>query len=358
VAATGGDGVSKADEQRRIVERASALVRKTYGENSSDRADRVLAYPSIFASTGSIVLDRAITGHLPGGIAFGPKRGRVYHGFGDPSLGKSVIGDMIVWHVQSDLNGYNLISETEGSRDAHFADALGTDLERVEIQMAPHTIERMFDMGIDYHDSVRATDKTTPFFWLIDSLETVASGRTFGVKMSGKQGGVYEYGGGRAGAIGDGLRRLADLCAQYPTSVLLLNQVRERPGVMFGDSKTPTGGKSPRFLASAEFKLSASKFGVVDGGNGRGAGRWVHAKIVKNKTASPYAQCEFYIDFQKGLHKWAGLIEALDAEGIVAIKHNPKGQFTGTEFTVRKTGEVLPIGEFTTWVQREKILEK
>lgn len=345
--------VTKA-EREKLTRQASAAVRKAYGEGSSERAIKVLAYPSLWASTGSLALDRAIAGQVPGGVPMGPRSGRVIHVFGDPSLGKSVLVDQLVLSVQR-IDGYSLISETEGSRDPHFADALGVDLGQVEIQPAPDTIEQLFDMGLEYHDKIREKDPATPFFWGVDSLELIEAGRTWGVKMSGKESGVYQYGGGRAGAIGAALRKVAHACASYPTSVLVLNQVREKPGVMFGDPKQPTGGKSPRFLASVEVKLTSSELGIVHG-VGRAVGRWVHARVVKNKVANPFSECDFYIDFARGLRPWAGVAEGLAKEGVIAIEKTKKGQFAGKEFTVVKTGEVLPTAEFVAWCKRSGAL--
>lgn len=345
-----------ASERQKFAAGAAAAVNQLYGAGRMGTAGKILTRPSLWASTGSYALDYALRWRAPGGIPMGPTNGRVIHIFGDPSLGKSVIIDHIVWGVQQ-LQGYTYVSETEGSRDLHFAEALGVNLDTFYVQPAPDTIEQMFDMGIKYHDDIRKHDKRSPFFWGIDSLETIEAGRTFGVTMSGKQGGAHEYGGGRAGAIGAALRKLAHICALYPTTVVLLNQVRDRPGIMFGDPKKPTGGNAPRFLASAEVKLTSSEYGMIREGN-RVTGRWIHARVVKNKMASPYGEADFLIDFKQGIQRWPGVLEQLEADKLVAVKRNKDKSIAEDEFTVVKTGEVLPLAEFTRWCVQQKMLER
>lgn len=343
-------------DRRKLIERASAAVKKAYGAGRSVRASLDLAYPTIWASTGSYVLDRIIAGRVPGGIPFGPKRGKVIHAYGKWSVGKSVLVDMVAKDVQQKLKGLTLVSETEGSRDPHFADAVGLDLEEVEIQR-PETIEEMNDLGVEWVEDVRKQDQEIPIFWAIDSLETIEAGQTFQVRMTGKTGGAYEFGGGRPGKIGAMLRKMANMCSKHPTSVLIINQMRARPGVMFGKQTGSTGGNAPHFLASCEIELSTSRFGVIER-NGRAVARWVHARAEKNKISPPFAQGDFLIDFARGIRPWAGVAEMLEAEGVIVAAKTPKGQVTGEEFTVVKTGEVLPLKDFVAWSEQSKVLEQ
>lgn len=343
-------------DSRKLIERASAAVRKRYGDNvPSERAsvDLVALEDSVFVSTGSLALDRAIAGRIPGGIPVGPKRGRVVHIFGDPSLGKTLLLDMLLMGCQV-IKGLGLVSEVEGSRDPHFAKAIGLDLSLVEIQR-PRTVEELFDAGLDFIADVRKSDSDIPILWGWDSLELVEAGKTFGDRMS--ESGSFHYGGGRAEAIGAGCRKVAVECSRHPTTFVILNQIRENVGVMFGAAKKPPGGHAARFFASVEVQLSSSKLGRVEQ-KGRVTARWVHAKIVKNKIAAPFAECDFLIDFHKGVRRWSGLAEMLDREEIISAKKDQKGRVVGDEFIVTATGECLPLKEFTAWCEREKVLEK
>lgn len=334
----------------------SAEVNQAFPDVHNEIAKQDLVPVSDWASTGSLALDRAIAGRLPGGVPMGPRRGRVVHIYGEKSLGKSVLLDMVFRSVQQ-MGGVCNVSETEGSREPHFAEAIGLDLRLLNVQRPP-TIEMLIDAWLDWVAKTRKrVGPGVPIIGGLDSLELVEGKRTFGIKMSGKEGGAHEFGGGRAAAIGAGCRKVAHVCSTERTSWVILNQVREAVGVMFGNPKKPGGGKAVPFFASVEVELKSSKYGKVLDDRGRAAGIWVHARVVKNKVAPPFAECEFLIRFDTGVQKWAGVLETLEAEGRVAVRRNKDLKLASDEFTDLATGEVLPLAEFTAWCGRTRVLE-
>lgn len=340
----------------RVMADVAVAVDKNFPDAHNAIADTDLVAVSNWASTGSLALDRAIAGRIPGGIPMGPKRGRVVHIYGEKSLGKSVLLDMIFLSTQR-MGGLCNVSETEGSRERHFAEAIGVNLRRLNVQRPP-TIEMLIDAWLDWEAKTRArVGPDVPLLGGLDSLELVEGKRTYGIKMSGKEGGVHEFGGGRAAAIGAGCRNVAHICATGRTSWVILNQVRESVGVMFGNPKKPGGGKAVPFFASVEIELKSSKYGRISDDRGRAAGIWVHARVVKNKVAPPFAECEFLIRFDTGVQKWAGVLETLEAEGRVGVKRNKDLTLASNEFTDLKTGEVLPLPQFTKWCMESKVLE-
>ena len=338
----------KQADLRMLIKTAATAVQKQYPSSLTMIAAKDLVPVSEWASTGSVALDRAISAKCPGGIPIGPKRGRVVHLYGDPSTGKSLILDVLFASCQAQ-GGVCIVSETEGSRDPHFAAAVGLNLDDLVIQR-PDTIELLFDSGMAYILKLRDGGFDGPVLWGLDSLETVEAGRTFGIKMSGKEGGNFQFGGGRAAAISAGCRKIAAMCNRTQTSFVILNQMKDNVGVMFGATKKPTGGNSPKFMASVEVRLSSSKFGKIER-NGRIYARWVHARVEKNKVAAPFAQCDFLIDFDKGVNKWAGLMEALETESLVRRDKD------GTNFVDLKTGEVVPLLDFIGWASATGRLE-
>lgn len=338
-----------------VVSQATAAVQKRFaGKIPTRTAADDLVLPSVWASTGSLVLDRAIAGKIPGGVPMGPHRGRVVHIFSDPSLGKSLLADQVAKAVE-DLGGVTLVSETEGSRDPHFPQAIGLNLKRVTIQR-PATIEELFDGGLEWIAEVRKVEPDILILWIWDSVELTEAERTAKERMSGS--GAFQYGGGRSQAIGAGCRKVAVECGRHPTTFLILNQVRENVGVMFGAAKKPPGGLAPRFFASTELQLMSSKLGKrIE--NGLVVGRWVHAKVVKNKLSEPFAECDFYIDFRKGVHRWAGVMEQLETERVITdIAREKSGKITGKTFVVVATGEELPLEHFTAWCEQAGVLTK
>lgn len=247
----------------------------------------------------------------------------------------SLILDHLFKSVQ-DMGGFCLCSETEASRDPHFAEAIGLSLDELEIQR-PETIETAFDAGIAWHDAIREQFPNAPILWGIDSIDSVEAGKSAGTGLSEGRG--WMYGGGKSEAFGVGLRRInARLCGQYPTTLVLLNQVRISPGVMFGPKKYTPGGQAPHFYASIELMLSIAppplgdlrspnpvqltqeqrkRLGLTKTDKGSVVGRWVRAKVTKTKVGGTlFEEADFLINFTTGIVPYAGLINRLMVEGV------------------------------------------
>lgn len=327
-----------------LIKKAGAAVRKAFKGSISDVASRSLEFPSVWASTGSLALDRLCAGRNPGGVPIGLRQGRIVHIAGEWSTGKSLLLDHLFRSVIVDLKGLAKCAETEGSRDPHFAQAIGLPLDLLVIDR-PDTIEQAFDMFEEWHGAVRKEDEEIPVIYGFDSLDSTEAEKS--AKEGLSKGGGWHYGGGRSEALGAALRRTAKVCARYPTTVVLLNQTRDNVGVMFGAKKTTPGGNPPHFYASLEVMLTPSprpgggyvrsalpvpplskaaikRLGLfnlyTEGGEAsdRGAveGRYVRARVSKTKIGTTLdTTADFYIDFRKGVHLWEGLAERLMFEG-------------------------------------------
>ena len=103
------------------------------------------------------------------------------------------------------------------------------------------------------------------------------------------------------------------------------------------------------FFASVEVYLRKSKLGVFRGVGGRPVGLWVHFKVEKNKVAPPLVEGDFLIQYSRGVNRWAGLLEALEADGRITVSRTTEGELGGQEFTCTKTGEVMPLTSFAKW---------
>lgn len=351
-----------------LIHEARSAVKKKFKKAIIGSGTDQLVFPGVWVSTGSLALDRICRGWNPGGVPVGPRQGRMIHIAGDWSTGKSLILDHLFKSVQ-DIGGIALCSETEGSRDPYFAQLIGLDLDRVEIKRPP-TIEEVIDWGITFHDSIRKTNPTIPILWGIDSLDSVESTKTRGIGLS--EGGGWRYGGGRSEALGAGLKKVAALCAMYPTTLVMLNQTRENIGVMFGPKKRTPGGNPPHFYASLELMLSAGMKGSVRskyegakltpeqrkrlgmGATERGnvVGRWIKARVTKSKLgATAHQETEFYIAFNRGVHKWAGLLQRLLHEGKVSLGPTDRIEHDGKFFADEK--------EWLVWLsENQHLLEE
>ena len=338
--------VITSDGREALIKVAAAAVKKAFKGSISDVASRALEFPSVWASTGSLALDRLCSGRNPGGIPIGPRQGRIVHIAGEWSTAKSVLLDQMFKSVIVDLKGLAKCAETEGTRDPHFANAIGLPLDLLVIDR-PDTIEQAFDMFESWHSAIRKEDERIPVIYGFDSLDSTEAEKA--AKEGLSKGGGWHYGGGRPEALGAALRRMAKICSRYPTTVVLLNQTRDNVGVLFGPKKYTPGGNPPHFYSSLELMLTASprpgggyvrsalpvpelskeairRLGLYDlytkdgeaSERGTVIGRYIRAKVTKTKVATTLdTTADFYVDFHRGVHLWEGLAERLMFEGIL-----------------------------------------
>jgi recombination protein RecA len=324
-------------DQRDDIQRAVDAVKKKHKKSTMGMASEKLKPPSVWASFGALSLDRVVRGKNPGGVPVGPTQGRIVHLAGAWSTGKSLILDHIFKSVQ-DLGGVGVCSETEATRDPHFANVIGLNLDELVLGK-PETIEDAFAEFILWHDSYRENNPLVPIIWGIDSLDSTEAARTADASLT--QTGLFEYGGGRSKALGNCLRKFTNqICNHHPTTLIMLNQTRDKIGVMFGDKKTTPGGNPPHFYASLEIQLKIGQKGDVRGkyvgakltkdqkkrlgmratDRGDVIGRWIRAKVTKNKLSGNYGQeADFYISFDRGVRRWVGLLQRMLHEGKVSM---------------------------------------
>lgn len=326
------------DDRKKLMGLAQAAVRKSFRGSITDVASKALEFPSVFASAGSLALDRLCAGRNPGGIPIGKRYGRIIHIAGEWSTAKSLILDHMFKDVIVRLKGLAKCTETEGSRDPHFANAIGLPLDLLSIDR-PDSFEQGFDMFEEWHETIREEDEEIPIIWGFDSLDSTEARKSSEQGLS--ESGGWHYGGGRAEVLGAGLRRMARLTSRYPTTFVMLNQTRDNVGVMFGPKKRTPGGNPPHFYASLELMLSGSsrpgggfvrsdiempkltketikRLGLYDLAKTAVVGRYIKAKCTKTKMSTTLdTTAEFYVNFRKGVHLWEGLTERLVAEGRV-----------------------------------------
>ncbi len=360
--------MAKTDRQK-LLDLAEASVRRRYKTALIGRAERELELPSVFCSTGALSLDRVCAGRLPGGVPIGARSGRVVHVPGEWSCGKSVVLDEMFKSAITDLGGLGYCAESEGTRDPHFALAIGLPLGLLEIDR-PATLEEAVDHFLEWHDTVRVKDTTVPILAGLDSLDSSESERA--AKEGLTEGGGWHYGGGKGEALGAGLRKIVQRCARYPTTFVILNQTRDNVGVMFGPKKKPTGGNAPRFYASLEIWLTKSPLGDVRGpyrgtplsaalrkrfgfgpaDHGNVVGRWVRARVTKTKVATTFDQtADFYIDFARGIHRWGGLLQQMIHEGRVLAREDGGVQHRVGPDTATGEVEVVEFKSSNEWLE-------
>ena len=353
---------AKPDVRAALIAQATAAVKKKYKGSISDVASRALEYPTVFASTGSLSLDRLCAGMNPGGVPIGEHYGCIVHIPGEWSTGKSLVLDHLFQDVLVRLKGLAKRTETEGTASPHFPEAIGLPLDLLSIDR-PDSFEQAWDMFYEWHADIRKQDRMIPVLWGFDSLDSTEADKSADKGLS--ESGGWHFGGGRAEVLGAILRKMAKVCSRYPTTMVMLNQTRDNVGVMFGPKKRTPGGNPPHFYASLEVWLSGAtgrggkgfvrtnvdlpKFdqkimkhlGLFDMDDaGAVVGRYIKGKVTKTKLSTTLdTSAEFYLDFRKGMHRWEGLIERLVLEGTVRTNKDM------SEFEVldRATGELTKL---------------
>jgi len=334
--------------QKELIKFGSEAVKKRFRGGINEIASKSLEFPSVWAGTGALSLDRLCSGFNPGGIPMGPRYGRIVHIAGEWSTGKSLLLDHLFRSIIVDLKGLAICTETEGTRDPHFANAIGLPLDMLLIQR-PDTFEQAFDMFMTWHEAVRKKDDEIPILWGFDSLDSTEAAKSADKGLS--EGGGWHFGGGRAEVLGAGLRKMAVVVSRYPTTLVMLNQTRDNVGVMFGPKKRTPGGNPPHFYSSLELMLSATprpghgyvradtpvpkltkeavkRLGLYNLEDSAVIGRYIRAKVTKTKMSTTLdATADFYIDFRRGVHRWEGLAERLMAEGVLECGEDGASDF-------------------------------
>ena len=296
------------DDKKKALNLAITQIEKTCGKGSIMRLGteskvRVEAIP-----TGAINLDAAIgVGGIP--------RGRVTEIYGPESSGKTTLSLHVVANAQR-AGGVAAYIDAEHALDTEYARKLGVDVENLLISQ-PDTGEQALEIA-DILVRSGAIDVV-----VIDSVAALVPK----AEIEGDMGDAHV--GLQARLMSQALRKLTGAIARSKTSVVFINQLREKIGVMFGNPETTTGGKALKFYASV--RLDIRRIGPVKEKEDV-IGSHVRVKVVKNKVAPPFKQAEFDIMYAEGISH-ASLVLDIAAESAIIEKsgawYSYKGQKIG-----------------------------
>ncbi|MBU6447742.1 recombinase RecA [Patescibacteria group bacterium] len=284
--------------REKAVAAALAQIRDKFGEGAIMTLDENKAMNVESSPTGSISLDLSLG---IGGIPIG----RIIEIYGPESSGKTTLALHMVAEMQK-RGGVAAFVDAEHALDPDYALKIGVKLNDLLISQ-PDTGEQALDI---VETLVRSNAVNVI---IVDSVAAL----TPRAEIEGEMGDSHM--GLQARLMSQALRKLTAIIAKSKCTVIFINQIRMKIGVMFGNPETTTGGNSLKFYASV--RLDVRKIAQIKQGD-KIIGSRVKVKVVKNKVAAPFKVAEFDIMYNEGISKSGDALDSGVAYGVVTKSGN------------------------------------